>query len=350
MNPLGSRWVDFPVYWEAGQKAIEGRSVYDIAGHFQYKYSPLIALIFGGLFKPLGSFETASWVFQKSMLMIWAFLFWRLAGRRFGILLLLILFFFNALKLDLALGQINAVVLLAIYGLFQSLDHPRNSDLFGDVLFGVIFSLAVQLKLFSLVLVPVLLLLGEWRKLGIGLLLLPVFSMGGVAIFSGWDFAIGENQAWLRTLMASTDELLLDEQNVGLLGSFGKILGLFLAKGVWGLGGFAFVFLLYRWRDRSVAWIRNRAIAAIAVLNPLVWSYWILFLVPLAGEIFSSDRFWKKHDPRRGGGGVLRAFALLFVLAAFLSQHARWAWNGGIFCAIAYLVWTAAENESKEAN
>jgi hypothetical protein len=59
---LSTRWLDFPVYWDAGKKSLLGQTVYDVAGHFQFKYSPLIALLFGKLFETV-TFETASFVF-----------------------------------------------------------------------------------------------------------------------------------------------------------------------------------------------------------------------------------------------------------------------------------------------
>src|SRR5262245_47754986 len=36
---------DFSVYWVAGQKAARSLTVYDVEGHYQFKYSPFVALL-----------------------------------------------------------------------------------------------------------------------------------------------------------------------------------------------------------------------------------------------------------------------------------------------------------------
>jgi hypothetical protein len=36
---------DFKVYWIAGQKAARHLTVYDVQGHYQFKYSPFVALL-----------------------------------------------------------------------------------------------------------------------------------------------------------------------------------------------------------------------------------------------------------------------------------------------------------------
>jgi hypothetical protein len=337
--PTTSRWVDFPVYWAAGEKAIAGRTVYDVAGHFQYKYSPLIALIFGKLLLPL-SFGVASWVFQKLMLALWAGYFLRCTKLNFAHALLLLLFFGNALRLDLALGQINALVALLLFGLFSGLE--ARADKKRIFLFAVLFSFAVQLKLFALILVPVLVLRREWAKLAASLVFLPLLSIGGVALHSGLDFALAENANWIRSLTASTDELLVDAQNVAILGTASKLFGLSVGKFLWLASGIAFLVFIAKGKDRPADWIRNRAFAAIAFLNPLVWSYWILFLVPLAAEILRDPpvALWKK---RRWA----LAAAALYVWFAFMSQHAKWAWNGGILVAMALVAGIALQRDRK---
>ena len=329
---ITSRWVDFPVYWEAGKKAVLGMTVYDVAGHFQYKYSPLIALLFGKLFQNV-DYEIASFVFQKLMLFFWIALFLRFAKRDFRVVLVLILFFGNALRLDLELGQINAFVLLLLAMLFAALERPRR--LAEDLPFAAVFSLAVQLKLFALVLVPLLIFTREWRKLFFGLLFLPLMSIGLVAYSSGWEFAVAENRAWIASLFDSTDSLLLSEQNVGVLGVFGKIFGVGIGKAVWLASGVGFAIFLWRNRDRTVPWFRDWLLYGIAIFNPLVWSYWVLYTLPL----FATRQIDFEGAFRRRSRGI-RIFGLtaaFFTFLAFNGQHARWAWNGGILLGLILL-------------
>ncbi len=329
---ITSRWLDFPVYWEAGTKAVAGRTVYDVVGHFQYKYSPLVALLFG---KALGaySFETASAIFQRTMLLVWVALFVKFARKDTAVLFVSLLFFGNALRLDLELGQVNALVLYCLVLLFEALGRPRSWK--EDVPFGVLFSLAVQLKLFALVLVPLLVFKREWRKLSLGLLFLPVLSVGLVAFEHGWSFAVAENRAWMSSLADSTDVLLLSEQNVAALGTFGKVFGLALGKLLWIAAGAGFLVYLWRNRTRPVEWFRDRLLYAIAIFNPLVWSYWILYALPLFGTYARefAGAFRRRSIPIRVGGSL----AALLVFAAFNGQHARWAWQGGIFAGLLLL-------------
>jgi hypothetical protein len=344
---IGSRWLDFPVYWEAGKKAVAFQTVYDIAGHFQFKYSPLVALLFGKAFGN-ASFEAASGFFRTSMLFLWALLFWRFSGRRPVVALFTLALLWNALRLDLALGQINAFVLYLLALLFASLERKEKraealaardgpSDLppagrfLEDLLFGLLFSLAVQLKLFCLVLIPVLLLRKEWRKLALSALMLPLLAIGGVALHSGWDFALAENRAWLATLSGSTDELVASEQNVAVLGAAAKALGIGAGKIVWIALGAGWVGWLVRNRTWRVERVREWALGTVALFNPLVWSYWILYLIPVVSAVI------ERSKPGLLGKRLrIRKWmpALLFAGVALKSQHARWAWNGGILAGV----------------
>ncbi len=322
-SPLTSRWVDFPVYWDAGKKAVLGFTVYDVSGHFQYKYSPLIALLFGKLFQAM-SFETASWVFQKSMLILWLSLFLKYGRRDYKVIFIALLFFGNALRLDLELGQINALVFYLFTMMCGNLE--KECSVSRDFRFGLLFSIAVQLKLFCLVIIPLLLIQREWRKLFLGFLFLPLLSIGGVAVMHGLEFSLSENLEWVRSLTHSTDELILSAQNVGLLGTASKLLGIGFGKSVWVISGVWFLFYLAKNRGRSIAWYRDRLLYAVAIFNPLVWSYWILFAMPLFLERVRDFQL-PNSRLRRGIIGVV----VLFVFAAFNGQHAEWAWGGGIF-------------------
>ncbi len=346
--PVTSRWVDFPVYWDAGLKATEGRTVFDVAGHFQYKYSPLIALLFGKLFQ-FASFLTASWIFQKAMLLLWFSVVARALGLRPWAIVLWILFFGNALRLDLALGQANALVFFLLLLLFSDLERP--SRLVRDVGYGVIFSLAVQLKLFAGIVVLLLIFRRQWRKLFLGLALLPVLSIGGVAIEQGWTFALSENVAWLASLADSTDELLVSSQNVGVLGFFARnasSLGLSLgwAKAAWLLVGAGFLYYLWTERNRPAIWLRNRLLFAISAFNPLVWSYWILFAFPLADEAARGIATVLRNSRTRRFQTIA---AVAWVFLAFNGQHARWAWQGGILVGLILIFTFSIRNKEARA-
>ena len=210
-----------------------------------------------------------------------------------------------------------------------------------DLVFGAIFSLTVQLKLFGLVLVPLLLLRREWGKLFAGLFLLPILSVGGVALIHGIPFALSENQSWLASLGQSTDELLLSEQNVSMLGTYVKVFGLNIGKAAWVLSGCAYCVFLWKNRSRTVEWFRNWLLLGVAIFNPLVWSYWILYALPLFATRMKD--FFGAFRRRNVGDRALFAFVALFLFFAFNGQHARWTWSGGIFLGLLFLAFATTK-------
>ena len=100
---------------------------------------------------------------------------------------------------------------------------------------------------------------------------------------------------WLQSLTASSEQLLVSQYNVSLLGIVGK----------WGerlhlaLGPIAYVawaglalswLAVLLWAERQARaraapflrfWSASWAWAGVVVLNPLVWPYWLLLCVPL---------------------------------------------------------------------
>jgi hypothetical protein len=165
-----------------------------------------------------------------------------------------------------------------------------------------------------------------------GIIFLPVVSVGGIALFHGWDFSLAENSAWLRTLFSSTDSLLLSEQNVGLLGVLTKSVGFTVGQVVWIFAGVAFLVYLWQKRARPLDWFRDMLIYSVAIFNPLVWSYWILYALPLAGS--KAPDFLGALRRRSPKERVFFVLTAVFVFAAFNGQHAHWAWSGGILCAL----------------
>jgi hypothetical protein len=301
-------------------------------------------LLFGKLFKSL-EFESASLLFQKEMLLCWIALLIRFSKWDFRVVLISILFFGNAIRLDLELGQINAFVLVSIVILFDLLERKKN--LFLDLSFGLIFSLAVQMKLFALLFVPVLVFRSEWRKLGFGVLLLPLMSIGGVALAHGWSFAVSENVFWLRSLGGSTEELLRADQNVGLLGFLVRSFGLEFGKALWIVSGAGFAAYIWRNRFRPVGWMRDWLLFGVAVFNPLVWSYWILYALPLfSGLEPDFEGAFRRRSRLVRYSGLL---AGIFVFSAFNAQHAKWAWSWGLLVGLGFLGFAASRVRSGRA-
>jgi hypothetical protein len=293
---------DFKVYWLAGAKAVAHHTVYDVEGHYQYKYSPFVALIWGiphllggsRYFWALAHYAACA----TGFLALW-FVCARLLDRERSIWLWLIALvsFSIGLRDELKLGQANLWPLLLVLPAWLSGSRAQadKRSLLAGLAIGAAWGFAIQWKLYALVLGPVWLLRRRWDVFA-GAFLFTLASLGlGLALAHGADFTWAENARWLRSLSASSEELLISQYNVSALGVFGK----------WGLatgihfGAWAYLLwlvlamawgLVLVWAERCarlrasaylVFWSTSWAWAGIVLLNPLVWPYWLTFCVPL---------------------------------------------------------------------
>ena len=355
-SPISTRWVDFPVYWEAGQKALQGQTVYDVSGHFQYKYSPFIALLFGTVFQ-FTSFLTASWIFRTVALTGW--LGWatlhiynlgsplskstspiqinpfRVETRIFWLAPIGALLFLGALRLDLELGQMNFVCAWLMTGAFMMIqsEADRPSARIGrEIAAGALLAVAVQLKLYCLVFVPYLFFRREWRVLLAAAIALVTTSFGVLLLQRGYDAALAENIAWIHSLFASTETLVPHETNVSLLGWGTRVGGPFFAKTLW-LPFFAgFLALSYRGRHASPRAMEPLLFLGVLFLIPLVWSYWVTLLFPLVALHFS------RHPRFRAPDAVWILLAL-----AFQAQHSHANMRWGFFPALVLFLFAIRE-------
>jgi hypothetical protein len=293
---------DFKVYWLAGAKAIAHQTVYDVEGHYQYKYSPFVAL-FWGLPHALGG-SRYYWALAHyaacalGFLIIW-FVCARLLDRerRIWLWLLALVTFSIGLRDELKLGQANLWPLLLVLPAWLSGARPRDARGFDASGFaiGAAWAFAVQWKLYALVLGPVWLLRRRWSVFA-GAIAFTLSSLGGaLCIVHGSDFAWQENISWLRSLTASSEELLISQYNVSALGIFGKWgSGAGIAFGPWAYVLWLLIAcmwgLILVWSEREAAtrgktylvfWSTSWAWAGIVLLNPLVWPYWLTFCLPL---------------------------------------------------------------------
>ena len=293
---------DFKVYWLAGAKALAHLTVYDVEGHYQYKYSPFVALLWGVPHALGGS--RYLWalmhyaVCAAGFLGLW-FVCARLLDRTRSLWLWVIaLFTFSiGLRDELKLGQANLWPLLLVLPAWVSGARPRAATGFDTkgLAIGAAWGFAVQWKLYALVLGPLWLLRRRWSVFA-GAIAFTLVSQGLLlALAHGSNFAWQENLRWVRSLSASSEELLISQYNVsalGILGKWGQHAG--LRFGAWAyvlwLGLASAWGAILVWSERSaeargssylVFWSASWAWAGIVVLNPLVWPYWLCFCLPL---------------------------------------------------------------------
>lgn len=330
---------DFKVYWLAGAKAIAHLTVYDVEGHYQYKYSPFVALLWGAPHALGGS--RYAWALLHYALCAGGFLaLWfvcaRLLDRKRSVWLWLIalITFSVGLRDELKLGQANLWPLLLVLPAWLSGARPRAHQRFDwrGLAIGAAWGFAVQWKLYALVLAPLWLLRRRWMVFA-GAAAFTLLSQGLLlSLAHGGDFAWQENVRWVRSLTASSEELLVSQYNVSALGVFGKwgaLAGLRL--GVWAyvlwlaLAGAWGAILLWSERhaeaqDSSylVFWSTSWAWAGIVVLNPLVWPYWLLFCLPLFLAYVHEHALSRSLRPDLAFVGVVS----LFLLANWLQNTA----------------------------
>jgi len=284
---------DLSVYYTAATKALGHKTVYDVEGHYQFKYAPGVATLFGFALAPF-PFERLSHVYYAVNLVLWLVLV-QLCGRALfrlvrpgsafslgaaaALLLLFVVVCGVPLRDELKLGQLNVVPLGLLFVLYRGLDSPKRSRA-AALWMGSALALAVSIKLYCVVAIPILLLRREWGVLLCATIAFFAINILGVAAWSGLPFALAEFSAWSRTLFASSSELLFSEYNVSLLGTVGK-LSRPLAYACWAAVAIVFLLLLARFsRSRPALLQLPLVLGAIVLLNPLCWPYWSLFTFP----------------------------------------------------------------------
>ena len=349
---------DFHVYWVAGGKAASHQTVYDVEGHYQFKYSPFVALLWA-LPTFVGSESLWSVLHYAATGIGWyTLLFW--FARRVDEVRVWPLFFAGAavfsvaIRDELKLGQVNLWPFLLVLPAWIEGRRAANAGLdTRGFWIGAAWGLAVQWKLYALLLAPLWLM----RRRGavfVGATAVTLLTLGmALVLVHGWSFAAAENLRWLRSLTASSQTLLVSEYNVSLLGVLGKSaevsgvpFGLWpyviwvslLAAGLW-------VIVRSERQNLSapgVFWSASFAWALVAVVSPLVWPYWQLLAAPLFLFYFTcgTSRGW------RGGGFVFWLVVSMFAVMNWLQNTSLVHYGGGLAALLA-LLWDASRHTGR---
>jgi len=281
-------FTDLKVYVEAGRKALQHHTVYDVEGHYQYKYAPFVALVFGILLGH-GDWAVLTWSYYFFSAAMWGTLVYLLidwsapkdSSRKY----LLYFFFFvialfsTPLRDELKLGQVNWLPLGLMLMASRVLNRRSKNTQWGA---GILLGLAVQVKLFSLILLGDWFWRRQWRALT-GVLLSYVLCNWVLLIaYHGWHHALSENLLWFSSLTQSSSELLNSRFNVSLIGYLNKWgLHARFVQGIW-LVTVVATLALQRAYSRKTDLLTSLAFAwvCILILNPLIWPYWLLLALP----------------------------------------------------------------------
>jgi len=339
---------DFHVYWVAGEKAARHQTVYDVEDHYQFKYSPFIALLWA-LPPFVGSERLWSALHYVVTGIGWyALLFWfaRRADetRVWPLWAASVVVFSVAIRDELKLGQVNLWPFLLVLPAWVEGRADRTRFDGRGFWIGAAWALAVQWKLYALLLAP-LWLLRRRAMVFAGAVATTALTLGAVpALVHGWTFAVSENVRWLASLTASSQSLLLSRYNVSVLGVLGKVAeGFGVHLGAWAyLIWLALVIAglwVVVWAERRgrgglrLFWSASFSWALVAVVTPLVWPYWQLLVAPLFLIYIArgTERGW------RGDDSAIWAVVAAFAVMNWVQNSSVVHYGGGLVALIALL-------------
>jgi len=313
---------DFEVYHRAGGVVMADESPYHFAGHYQYKYAPGIAYLVGITLSPL-PVATAGWIFYWAVLIGWlatacALVFYcrtRVFGREgpgpeslIGIALLLLLVG-TALRDEMKLGQANLFALVPLVCAWVLLREKRGRSFTA----GLVFSFAIQVKLFSLILLPWVVFRKDWRMLAGVVVGYAALSVALPAVFSGPEEALGLSFEWARSLTASSQKLFLSSWNVSPASIIAKERWLEL----WQIP-VAIIAAIVVWfqfsRRHADPWVVLVVSLPFAnLINPIVWPYWVLLLAPTLTHLLCTTESEVLERSRLLAGTSLLGISFLVV-------------------------------------
>lgn len=355
LNPAERpNFTDFHVYWVAGTKAAQHKTVYDVEGHYQFKYSPFIALLWAIPTYVRSAYLWSRLHYVATLLGWYALIYWLAhkldAKRALPLWAAACAVFSLALRDELKLGQVNLwPFLLVLPAWFHGRRAPdrRGFDRAGFWI-GAAWGFAVQWKLYALLLGP-LWLLRRRPAVFAGAITFTIATLGlAMVIAHGPAFTLEENLHWAQSLTASSQELLISRYNVSILGILGKAaLAVGIGFGAWAyavwLAALALGLAALAWGERVASeshellpwfWPASFVWALVAVVNPLVWPYWQLLALPLFMLYFArgTERAWL------GESTMFWIVVAFFTLSNWLQNTAIVHYGAGLAGIVALLI------------
>jgi hypothetical protein len=340
---------DTGVYWGAGSRALRHETAYAIRGHYTFNYLPFAALFYAFAFAvfPIHAF---AWTFYILSIGGWIAVVVVLGravlretlGRRDDAIALVVfaLFFGMGLRDELKLGQTMIIPLSSATAFILLYDRARRTDartLAGDAALAGLLTFAIEMKIYFAVLVALMAFRREWRVVALVAAWHVFLGVGLPAIYHGPSFALSEHAAWFEAVRYATDYHMRSGHNMSVIGLVAKAgAPMLLARIVW--FGVVVAFLAYLWRIRDASPICGfcACLAAVIVLNPIAWPYWMLLGFPAMLWIVG-DRLRRVEAGERG---VLRwaVPALVIYFAMGTGQNEDFSKYGGLTVACAGLV------------
>ncbi|MEW6455648.1 MAG: glycosyltransferase family 87 protein [Acidobacteriota bacterium] len=213
--------VDFSVYYKAGERIINGESLYRIEdGHYQFKYPPFFAFLFSFIsFFPL-NIAKLIWFYLEIIASILIFYFSiklinRDDARNLMVIFLSFLILAKFYGHEINLGQVNSVMnfflILMVY--FFVLKK--------DFLSGLFLSISVIIKPYYSIFL-IYFFFKRKIKLVLSSLIFTTIFFFIPTIFYGLKGNFLEVEKWIKNLSVSTPSLISSQDNVSLMAFFTK--------------------------------------------------------------------------------------------------------------------------------
>ena len=290
---------DFSVYIDGTKAALNGENPYGMKFFDRYNYPPAATLFFVPLaFLPI---ELSEWLFTGvSILSVWLVVNWTLkilgweSGRAKKWLIFALCLKMFPVKLTLALGQVNLIILALIVGSFyfykvgESPTFSRKVQPF-EAISGILFGLATVIKLTPAPILIYFLLRKKWKVIWWSTATISVLTVAGGLIF-GWDltkyYFVSVVPGLMGEITKETVNASYMNQSVtaflarmGIFGATNTFLRLVLSGGL-------LIFLirsLLAWQGDS--WFNFSQFWSFAVISTLflpvfVWQHHYVFLMP----------------------------------------------------------------------
>jgi alpha-1,2-mannosyltransferase len=284
---LAGKMPDFAVYHRAGARFLRAEALYvEEDGHYQFKYPPVAALVFAPLScAPIGVAK-ALWLCLSGLALVHSLrLSGRLAARSdqpfWGLAALTILVEAKFFGHELTLGQVNAILLLALLLMTQALVDDRHARA------GFWLALVSAVKPYALVFLPYLVCRRRLKAVAAALAGMLVLLVAP-SLRYGWTGNLELLARWRETLGKSTPALLTSNDNVSLAGFFAKwgVTPSVIPVAVVAVGGMLLLLVLWaalRPRQERLPGL-GQEVAALLILMPLLsplgWDYVFLWSTP----------------------------------------------------------------------
>jgi len=292
---------DFSVYMDGTKAALSGENPYKLKFFDRFNYPPAAALFFIPLSKlPI---QLSEWIFTTvSVISLWLTVSWTLKildwepTRPVKWLIFALSWRIFPVKLTLALGQINIIILMLIVGSFyfcEGLAFRRKARPF-KALSGVLLGLAIVLKLTPAPILIYFLLRKKWKVIKWSAATMAVLTTAGGLIF-GWDLT---KNYFLSVLPGLMGEVTRETVNASYMNQ--SVTALLARVGIFGasstfirliFSGGLLLFIIIKWifftkiakvheKHENFLFFWGLAAISILFLPVFVWQHHYVFLLP----------------------------------------------------------------------